>query len=362
MNKVARFARGSGLRAISGLLTGAVMMAVSALSGQAEAAQDHAMAAQGGSAGRTCTRLQVPVALTQGATQDHEIAADLCVPSGAVRETALVTIHGVTYSTLYWDFPYEPERYSFVRRANEAGYATLNFDRISSRDSSRPVSLQVTLTSQAYIHHQLVSALRSGEFGPAFSKVVLVGHSLGSVLSLAQSAWYGDVDGLALTGFLHMVGAGFPIGLLNLVPAVTEPRFASLGLDLGYVTTRAGARGSTFYHLPNADPAVIAVDEQNKEVLSLTELAEFPVVASPLVSLQVKVPVLNVIGRHDALFCGLTPCGTPLSGTSTEPLAYGPAAELEQVVIPSAGHDLNLQRNAPVTYAAILSWLERRFP
>ena len=45
-----------------------------------------------------------------------------------------------------------------------------------------------------------------------------------------------------------------------------------------------------------------------------------------------------------------------------DPLAYPPQAELESVVIPESGHDLNLQANAPVTYAAIIGWLNRRFP
>jgi pimeloyl-ACP methyl ester carboxylesterase len=284
------------------------------------------------------------------------------VPPASTRDTVLLTVHGATYSRVYWDFPYQPEKYSFVRHANAAGYATLNFDRLGNGESDRPLSLHVTPTAEAYAHHQLVEALRSGELGHAWSRVVLAGHSLGSIIGIQQAATYHDVDGLVVTGFLHTYGAGIAVLLANLYPSALDPRFAPLGLDLGYLTTKPGTRGSTFYYLPNADPAVVALDEQTKELGTAGELAEFAVVATALTSLQVDVPVLSVVGRYDTIFCGVAPCGTLLGGTTLEPVAYTPAAELEIVVVPQAGHDLNLQKNAPTTYAAILDWLDERFP
>lgn len=311
---------------------------------------------------RTCTSFTYAVALAPGQPADQEIAAELCVPSEGARDTVLLTVHGATYSSLYWDFPYQPERYSFVRHANAAGYATLNFDRLGNGESDRPFSLQVAPTAQAYIHHQLVEALRSGELGHAWSSVVLVGHSLGSMISILQAATYHDVDGVVVTGFMHNYGPGLAVLLANLHPAALDPRFASSGLDAGYLTTQPGARGPAFYHLPNADPAVVALDEQTKGLGTSGELAQFAAIDTPLTSLQVDAPVLSIIGRHDTIFCGLAPCGDLLSATTLEPAAYAPAAELEIAVVPNAGHDLNLQQNAPAAYAAIRSWLDDRFP
>lgn len=311
---------------------------------------------------QACTKFLYEVALAPGAPCDHEISAELCVPSDITRDTVLLTVHGLTYSSLYWDFPYQPETYSFVRHANAAGYATLNFDRLGSGESDRPLSLLVTPGAQAYVQHQLVEALRSGEFGHAWSRVVLAGHSLGSVLSINQAATYHDVDGLVVTGFMHGYGAGFVALVASLQPAALDPRFAGMGLDVGYLTTQPGTRGPRFYHLANADPAVVALDEQTKEAGAAGEIVPFPLVNTALMSVQVDVPVLSIIGRNDWIFCGLGPCGTLLSSTTLEPLSYGPAAELEMVVVPDAGHDLNLQKNAPVAYAAILDWLDERFP
>ena len=361
-------ARARASRIVSGSIAAALALVIAARSQEAHAgplglvhpAGPAAAPEQAGSP--TCTSFSYPVALAPGEPADHEVAAELCVPSVSARDTVLLTVHGATYSSLYWDFPYQPERYSFVRHANAAGYATLNFDRLGNRESDRPFSLTVTPTAQAYVHHQLVEALRSGELGRAWSRVVLVGHSLGSIISIQQAATYHDVDGLVVTGFLHTYGPGLPALLLNLYPAALDPRFASLGLDLGYLTTQPGARGPTFYYLPNADPAVVALDEQTKELGTSGELAEFALVDTALTSLQVDAPVLTVMGRYDTIFCGLTACGDLLSGTTLEPAAYAPAAELEIVVVPQAGHDLNLQKNAPTTYAAICDWLDERFP
>lgn len=95
---------------------------------------------------------------------------------------------------------------------------------------------------------------------------MLAGHSLGSIIGVQQAATYHDVDGLVVTGFLHTYGPGIAVLLANLYPSALDPRFATLGLDLGYLTTKPGTRGPTFYYLPNADPAVIALDEQTKEL------------------------------------------------------------------------------------------------
>ncbi|QRN96506.1 alpha/beta fold hydrolase [Archangium violaceum] len=310
---------------------------------------------------RSCTSFRYPVALVRGRPAHHEVAAELCVPAEHSRDTVLLTVHGSTYSSLYWDFPYQPERYSFVRHANAAGYATLNIDRIGSRDSDRPLSLAVNLTAQAYVGHQLVQALRNGAFGHAWSRVVLVGHSLGSIISIAQSATYHDVEGLVVTGWLHTLSPRFPLSLPNYIPAALDPRFAGAGLDLGYLTTRPGSRGGMFYHLTNTDPAVLALDEATKETTTELEVVGIPVVGSAAFSLQVDVPVLSVVGRYDKLFCGIPACGDFPSATTLEPLMYSPAAQLSLVTIPASGHDLNLHRNAPTTYAVILDWLDARF-
>src|SRR5262245_39860697 len=69
--------------------------------------------------------LQIPVALSPGAPADQTISATLSRPPGS-GGTLQILLHGATYSHVYWDFPFKPERYSYVRAMSRAGYATLN--------------------------------------------------------------------------------------------------------------------------------------------------------------------------------------------------------------------------------------------
>jgi hypothetical protein len=42
----------------------------------------------------------------------------------------LLCHHGVTYNHQYWDIQYQPETYSFVRRATSEGYPVLIYDEL----------------------------------------------------------------------------------------------------------------------------------------------------------------------------------------------------------------------------------------
>jgi pimeloyl-ACP methyl ester carboxylesterase len=121
----------------------------------------------------------------------------------AVRRAVQVLVHGAVYSHVYWDFPYQPEKYSYVRRANAAGYATLNIDRIGIRNSSHPPAASVTLQSNAAVVHQAITALRAGALGTTFEKVVTVGHSYGTLTTMLEAEVYDDIDAFMPTGILH---------------------------------------------------------------------------------------------------------------------------------------------------------------
>ena len=41
-----------------------------------------------------------------------------------------VLVHGASFSKIMWDFPYQREKYSWVKRMNEEGYPTLAVDLI----------------------------------------------------------------------------------------------------------------------------------------------------------------------------------------------------------------------------------------
>ncbi|MQA13040.1 MAG: alpha/beta fold hydrolase [Pseudonocardiaceae bacterium] len=149
-------------------------------------------------AGTECREVTVPVTI---AGQTGPIAGTLCVPPGAT--TVQVLVHGLSYGRYYWDLPYQHETYSYVQDAGQAGYATLAIDRLGIGESWHPASALVTYDSNANAVHQVVQAARGGDLGSQFEKVVLVGHSLGSVIGYLEAGTYQDVDAAVFTGGGH---------------------------------------------------------------------------------------------------------------------------------------------------------------
>jgi pimeloyl-ACP methyl ester carboxylesterase len=302
------------------------------------------------------------VTLSSSDATVYNVFGVLCSRGAIENKTIQITLHGATYSHLYWDFPFQPEIYSYVRRATDAGYAVLNLDRIGIGQSDRPPAADVSIAANGYVVHQIVQALRGGDLVVASfgrieaGRVVLVGHSLGSVISIQESATYGDVDGVVLTGVSHTVTPALGQILGALYPANLDPRFAGQNVPDGYLTTLPGFRG-IFYYPPSADPLVIAIDDQTKETVTVTELDT--AVPALFLSTGIHVPVLVVVGDFDAAFCNPPTCSE--SGTiDAEPSFYAADACAEVVAMPDSGHDLNLEIHAQAAYDVILSWMDRR--
>jgi pimeloyl-ACP methyl ester carboxylesterase len=342
---------------------------------------------------QNCHPVRLPVALDPGGARQAQLAGDVCYPSPVpVRQrTIQVLVSGTAYGKTYWDFPYQPHTYSYVRAANAAGFTTFNLDRVGIGSSSRPLSSQITIPSNAYSIHQAIQHLRSGAVdGVRYDRVVLVGHSLGSLISWYEAAEYHDVDAVIASGILHTFDApGVAKFGVTLYPAALDPRFAGKIIDPGYLTTTPGTRAESFYYLPNADPQVIDTDEAIKETATLFEAAdvfeqELPGslggARDPLcavltnscegvtrprwygVTPDITVPVLNVVGQYDTLLCGGATrpnrC-TDLKKVRQDESAYFRGLAKRCLVlasVPDSGHNLNLHRNASSWFNLSNQW------
>lgn len=313
-----------------------------------------------------CREISVPVKVTG---QSGLIAGTLCAPEGATKIQLLV--HGLSYGRYYWDLPYDRDRYSYPKAANERGYATLAIDRLGIGRSWHPVSPLVNYDNNASAVHQVIQAVRRGELGRRYEKVVLVGHSLGSVIAYNEAGTYQDVDAVVFTGAAHVADLlnVFRKIRLNAVPAILDPRFTGRAYDPGYETTRAGTRGE-FYYPPNTDPKVVALDEKLKETFNDVELATGASylatsatkssATSP--SSRINVPTFTIDGDQDPFFCKgavVADCSSSTALADYERPYFGPHAVVEAKVITGAGHDLNLERSAPDSNKAILDFVDR---
>jgi len=105
----------------------------------------------------------------------------------------------------------------------------------------------------------------------------------------------------------------------------------------------------------------MALDEATKETVTTAELRTTSSVLVSGASFVIRVPVLMVVGQFDPGVCGGPSICVSLAASAAafaiaEAPFFAPDACLETVVIPDAGHYLNLEPTAPVTYAVIRAW------
>lgn len=311
----------------------------------------------------SCTAVSLQTALAPGQPADQTIKGTLCNPSNwSGTHEVDVLVHGATYNRSYWDWPIDNAQYSYVNQTLRAGRATFAYDLLGSGASSHPLSTDVTVDAQAYTLHQVLNWLHGQS---SYQKFDVVGHSVGSITAVAEASAYHDENGLVLTGYTHAVNPVDQATIITkLYPANLDPQFANDGFDSGYLTTLPGTRGSLFYS-SIADPAIVAYDEAHKDVASSTyfgsSLSETMVPAGLNVSNQINVPVLEVIGQEDFLFCGtgaIVDCANPAQIRNFDAPYFTSAPSLDVSSIPNTGHDLALHPTNGLSFADINGWIK----
>lgn len=339
---------------------GGAARALRALASMALAAT--ALAGCGGSSDDTPICSDVSIAVDAG-----HIYGQWCrPPDGHGSKVLQVLVHGATYSHTYWNFPGFDGRYSYSNYMNRAGYATLAIDQLGVGKSTHPPSDQVTYATAAKAVAQVVSAVRAGALSDSYGKIVVVAHSIGSLVVLSEVAQYGGVDGMLLSGFSHSLGGtGFGKLTASIVPALNDPiTQANIPAgDLGYLSVLHGR--PVFYQSGDADPALIAADEATHSELSgsLNAADYFAVDAS-----RIRVPVLVANGMNDIAFCSqggggsTTDCSSAATFRAAELPFFTAATPLEAYVLPNAGHNLNLTLQSQTWYGVALGWFQTHFP
>lgn len=308
--------------------------------------------------GPSCQDEFVPVSLAAGAPATYVAYGRLCLPANTTTpDTVQVLVAGITYDHTYWDLP---GANSYTAAAANAGFATFAVDRIGTGRSSHPLGALVDITSNTFVVHEVIQALRSGLPGaPSFGRVVLVGHSYGSWVAWFESSQYRDVDGVILSGISHYVNLTAPLRLLpRLYPADLDPAFQGAGLDPTYETTEPGQRQAMFDDPGVVASALVAFDEAHKQTVTAAEIAEFPLVIT--LPLDIRAPVLLANGSQDPLFCGLggADCSSAQGLIDTEgPRLGAQVPAIQAYILAGAGHDLNYAPNAPDWFAAAQRWI-----
>lgn len=138
------------------------------------------------------------------------------------------------------------------------------------------------------------------------------------------------------------------IELYPFYPAEQDPKFAEKGLPAGYLTTQPDTRAGIFLHEGTYDPAVLAYEESLKDTLAMAEIRAVRSGsngAEPERNLD--VPVLYVLGRHDAIACA----------AAAGDCEIAPSARGADYIVPDSGHSINVSNGAPLFYERTFRWL-----
>lgn len=308
--------------------------------------------------GAHCREYRFPVRI---GTTNHTVYGELCVRGRLTSRTPVqVLLHGGTYDHSYWDWPYQPRRYSYVDHATRAGYATLNIDRLGYGRSSRPDPTSLDFAVGGDAVHQVVQHLRHGRTGPRFTTIVLNGHSMGGLVA-EHAATHGDVDAVIISGIPperpdggedRAGGDGPPGDLYPFYPAAQDPKFAAQPWAPGYLTTRPGTRAKAFLYEGTYDPDILPVEETRKDTLTIAELQSVrppedqeTEVTGATADSTAGVPTAYALGRHDTIACETADCATDPAGSGADHIAV------------DSGHSINTSLGAPRFYRWTFDWL-----
>ncbi|EIN10217.1 hypothetical protein PUNSTDRAFT_43200 [Punctularia strigosozonata HHB-11173 SS5] len=300
----------------------------------------------------------------------YDIFGVLCAPnedaSSGLSDRVQLLLHGNTYTTAYWTFPYNGFRnYSYVAYSCERGLSSFAFDMVGSGLSTRPsnssdiqlfVASNVTSSLSAMLKDGTVSRALGGS-GKRFSKVVAFGHSLGAVTLNWVAIALGSrtpFDAFVPTGHIHDPGF-IVIDPVQHVPAreVDPARWGNL--DPGYITTPNISARATFYSTDTTtfSSQVLMIDELTKD-LGSSAMAPALEGAVYVPATGFTGPVAIVVGEDDQVHCvspgnDFLPCNITSVLAQERPF-YSDSKNVTAFVVPKTGHDLDLQFTTNETF------------
>jgi pimeloyl-ACP methyl ester carboxylesterase len=276
--------------------------------------------------------------------------------TGGLDEGPLqVAVHGATYNHTYWDFPSINGRdYSYARYMAARGHSVLAVDQVGAGESCKPDAgpsgLAVTLDDTAVALKQIVDAMRSGAnpAGNAFDRIVLVGHSAGSVNVIYVQATWHVADAIVVTAARHLVPPlTVPPGLIDLVVSL---------LPYPYFSLPAPLRSVLFHYAPVVDPDVLAYDDATSDFWTNGQLVTtFNAFLDPSIDRvgQVTGPALVQLGEFDALFP---------AGVHEVEAALWTSTHVKVRALPGIGHSFNLHLDRERGWTRIYEWIEETLP
>ncbi|KUJ07790.1 uncharacterized protein LY89DRAFT_765843 [Mollisia scopiformis] len=302
--------------------------------------------------------------------QTFSINAQLCVPNNSTKNVLQIATHGFGFEKRYWDSELHPELYSYVEASLAAGYSILTYDRLGVGRSDKPDAYDIVQGSvQVEIIKELTLMARAGSLTtsssiqntaiPKFDKIVLVGHSLGSALTLGVLTKYGNlVEGAVSTGFIIEGVTGLvsddAFGLEY--AASNDPqRFSDRGSGYMVQATQSNAQ-QIFFKKGHFEQEMLEYAVSIKETGTVGDFVSLGLVLGQP-ALEFTGPLLFALGEYDYAICNGN-CTGFYDLPALKSSLFPNATDLTAHVQPGSGHALTMHTNATGQFQAIFKYLE----
>ena len=266
------------------------------------------------------------------------------------RRLLQVLVHGVSYDHRYWDAGrINGSDYSYVRYMTERGYDILAMDLPGTGSSPRPNGDSVTIESVGKALANVIETVR-GSGGPLetiIDQVALVGHSLGTIVSVYTQAWWQPADLVVATGTGYFPWRD---------PSAFGPNGREEAMKDEYACPTPELRRRAFYYEPMADPEVVEFDNRFLRTSMPRRLWADALQARDDLAMagisEVSCPVYVQLGEHDLIMPG--------SLARQERECWPAATEVIVEQVDAIGHCLNLHLNHVGGWQAIDRFLSGR--
>ena len=275
------------------------------------------------------------------------------------RQPIQAVIHGLTYNHRYWDSKrINGQSYSYARFMAKNGFVVLALDLLGSGKSDVPDGDLLNIEESSFTIAQVLFSLKSGRnpLHRSFTKVIVVGHSLGAILSVATLGTFPHAaDALIVTSWAFAPHVVLP-------PALVQAAFEN-----PYVQLPPQIRTNLFYFLSKADPAVIKFDNRILadqtprgiftqglpllEAMARGNADDVKFIKDFSRSNRIRVPVLIQLGEFDVI--------APSRLAEQEAEFYPNASRVKVQTLTHIGHSFNLHTNNQKSWKRIMRWLYR---
>ncbi len=296
-----------------------------------------------------------------GDGRTYTIRGHLTAPRHQLDGDGAITLyqHSSASGEWYWRLPVPGYHHAYEMAAR--GHASLTIDRLGYDSSDVPEGAAACIGAQATMAHQIVQALRRGEYrlttgdpAPGFGKVFLAGHSNGGQLAETAAYTFGDVDAIVLMAWSDR--AISPEVLARVAVATGQCATGGLAHEsgngtTGYVYFDRGSAAFAADNFADTDPAVLAAAVPLQNQLPCGDLiSQSPGLLLNLARAgEITVPVLTIHGEYDRWSAG---GADALAGFVSAP-------EKRSIVVAGAGHLLGQSRSPARIFDPLADWLDK---